>query len=182
LRQASRSDPSATSLNNLGIALLLLRRYDEAEHSLRKALELKPEDPNTTLNLADCLALNRRPEEARILYTRVAETADRLATPGNWHLLGIEAQALAHLGRTVEAVETIQRALRLSPDNAQLVYEAAVVYALLGDRGSALFHARQAASLGVEASWFALPFFDPLRNEPDFPRLPSSLSRPEKPS
>jgi hypothetical protein len=46
---------------------------------------------------------------------------------------------------------------------------------LLGDRGSALFQARQAADRGVEALWFALPFFDPLRSEPGFPR--AALSR-----
>jgi serine/threonine-protein kinase len=170
LRQAAESDPSSRSLTNLGAALLLLRRYDEAERSLRRALAERPEDPSASLNLADCLFLNRRTAEARTLYESIVATADRQATPGNWQLLGVKAQALAHLGRTVEAVEAIQQALRLTPDNAQLAYEAAVVYALLGDRGSALFHARQASSRGVEASWFALPFFDPLRGEPGFPR------------
>jgi tetratricopeptide (TPR) repeat protein/predicted Ser/Thr protein kinase len=170
LRQAAAGDSSPRARTNLGLALLLLRRYDEAERNLRLALAQQPDDPFASLNLADCLLLSGRPEEARRLYVRIAASAERLATPGNWRLLGVKAQALAHLGKTVEAVEAIQQALRLTPDNAQLAYEAAVVYVLLGDRGSALFQARQAASRGVDASWFALPFFDPLRGDPDFPR------------
>ncbi len=170
LRQAAQHDSSPKALTNLGVALLLLRRYGEAERSLRQALTLQPEDPSAALNLADCLLLSGRPEEARRLYENIAVTAERLGTPGNWQLMAVEAQALAHLGRTARAVEAIQRALRLTPDNAQLAYEAAVIYVLVGDRGSALFHARRAADGGVDASWFALPFFDPLRAEPGFPR------------
>jgi len=170
LRRAAQDDPSPKALTNLGVALLLLRRYGEAERSLREALTLQPEDPSAALNLADCLLLSGRPQEARRLYENIAGTAARLGTPANWQLMAVEAQALAHLGRTAQAVEAIQRALRLTPDNAQLAYEAAVIYVLVGDRGSALFHARRAAEGGVEASWFALPFFDPLRGEPGFPR------------
>jgi tetratricopeptide (TPR) repeat protein len=168
LRAAAKSDPGPASLTNLGVALLLLRRYGEAEGALRQALALQPDDPDATLNLADCLALAGRTAEARRLYARLAETAARRATPGNWHILSIQAQALAHLGATEKALEAVQEALRLSPDNGQLAYEAAVVYVLVGDRGSALFHARRAAAQKVDANWFALPFFDPLRNEPAF--------------
>jgi eukaryotic-like serine/threonine-protein kinase len=175
LREAARNDPGPNGLTNLGVSLLLLRRYAEAETSLRKALALQPDDPSASLNLADCLILAGREAEARQLYARIVVTADRMATPGNWHILGVKAQALAHLGETVKAVEAIQQALRLTPDNAQLAYEAAIVYTLLGDRGSALFHVGQAASRGVDANWFALPFFDPLRGEPDFQTI--ALSR-----
>jgi serine/threonine-protein kinase len=175
LREAAQRDPGPRSVTNLGVALLLLRRYGEAEQSLRRALALQPDDPTASLNLADCLVLGGREAEARQLYARTVGTAERMATPGNWQLLSVKAQALAHLGRTVEAVEAIQQALRITPDNAQLALEAAVVYTLLGDRGSALFQVRQAANRGVDANWFALPFFDPLRGEPDFQAL--ALSR-----
>jgi tetratricopeptide (TPR) repeat protein len=171
LREAAQRDPGSQSITNLGVALLLLRRYGQAEQSFRRALAMQPDDPTASLNLADCLVLGGREAEARQLYTRTIGAAERMATPGNWQLLAIKAQALAHLGETVKAVEAIQQALRLTPDNAQLAYEAAVVYVLLGDRSSALFHARQAASSGVDAYWFALPFFDPLRGEPDFQAL-----------
>jgi len=171
LREAVKSDPETGSLTNLGVNLLLLRRYGEAEASLRQALARQPDDPSAALNLADCLSLLGRPAEARRLYANIAETASRRATPGDWSMLAIRAQALAHLGETEKALETIQQALRLTPDNGQLAYEAALVYTLVGDRGSALLLARQAAAHKVDPHWFALPFFDPLRNEPAFQAL-----------
>ncbi|MFY9821465.1 MAG: tetratricopeptide repeat protein, partial [Thermoanaerobaculia bacterium] len=174
LREAAKSDPGPNSLTNLGVALLLLRRYGEAESSLRQALALRPDAPDPILNLADCLTLLGRTAEARRLYARLAA---RNAAPGDWHALSVQAQALAHLGEAEKALEAIQQALRLSPDNSQLAYEAAVVYVLVGDRASALFQARKAAAQKVDANWFALPFFDPLRNEPAFQALTATPPR-----
>ncbi len=171
LREAVKSDTGPGSLTNLGVNLLLLRRYGEAEASLRQALTLQPDDPSAALNLADCLTLLGRTKEARRLYTNVVETATHRTTPGDWSMLAVKAQALAHLGAEEQALETIQQALRLTPDNGQLAYEAAIVYTLVGDRSSALFHARQAAERKVDAQWFTLPFFDPLRSEPSFQAL-----------
>jgi tetratricopeptide (TPR) repeat protein len=171
LRAAAAHDPTPKSLTNLGVDLLLLRRYAEAEQSLRRGLALQPDDPSAALNLADCLTLSGRRAEADPLYARVVRETGRATTPGNWQILSVQAQALAHLGQTDQAVDVIQQALRLTPENAQLAYEAAVVYTLVGDRGSALFHARQAASRGVDAYWFSLPFFDPLRGDPAFAKL-----------
>jgi tetratricopeptide (TPR) repeat protein len=173
LREAAKSDPGSDSLTNLGVALLLLRRYGEAESVLRQAVALRPDDPDPILNLADCLSLLGRGAEARPLYARLAA---RKATPGDWHALSVQAQALAHLGETGKALEAIQQALRLSPDNSQLAYEAAVVYVLVGDRASALFQARQAAAKKIDANWFALPFFDPLRGDPAFQALARNTS------
>jgi tetratricopeptide (TPR) repeat protein/predicted Ser/Thr protein kinase len=169
-REAARRDPGPQHLTNLGLALLLARRYGEAERSLREALRLQPGDPSASLNLADCLTFAGRKPAARELYLRIVEDPRTLAA-GNWRLRSVRAQALAHLGQTVQAVETIQQALRMTPDNPELALEAAVVYVLVGDRGSALFHARQAASRGVAPHYFALPFFDPLRGEPTFQAL-----------
>ncbi len=174
LREAAKSDPGIGSLTNLGANLLFLRRYGEAEAVLRQALALQPGNPSAALNLADCLTFLGRSAEARKLYASVAESASRRATPGDWNMLGVQAQAFAHLGENEKSLAAIQQALRLTPDNGQLSYEAAVVYVLIGDRGSALYHAQKAAAQKVDVHWFALPFFDPLRNEPTF----QALTRP----
>ncbi len=70
LREVVKSDPGTGSLTNLGVNLLLLRRYDEAEASLRQALARKPDDPSAALNLADCLTLLGRSAEARATLRR----------------------------------------------------------------------------------------------------------------
>jgi eukaryotic-like serine/threonine-protein kinase len=167
LRQAAKSDPGADSLSNLGLNLMLLRHYAEAEDSLRKALALQPEDLDPALNLADCLTLLGRTAEAHQIYDHIVEVTSRSSTESDSHLSSVRAQALVHLGKTNQALEAIQRALRLNPDSGQLAYEAAVVYAVIGDRGSALFHVGQAAK-HVDPNWFALPFFDLLRGDPAF--------------
>jgi len=172
LRQIAASTPNADSLINLGVALLLQRHYGEAEESFRHALQLQPGSPSATLDLADCLLLQGREAEARALYAGIVAEAER-ANRDDWENLGIKAQALAHLGEPTRAVEAIQQALRLTPDNAQLAYEAAVVYTLVGDQNSALVLAQRAAAGGVGAYWFALPFFDVLRAKPAFQALAS---------
>lgn len=172
LRQIAANTPNTDSLSNLGVALLLQRQYSQAEESFRQALQWEPATAPATLNLADCLLLQGRSAEAHALYSSIVTEAERTHR-GDWDHLGIKAQALAHLGEPTRAVETIQQALRLTPDNAQLAYEAAVVYTVVGDQNSALVFARRAAEGGVDAYWFALPFFDSLRANPAFKSLVS---------
>ncbi len=114
--------------------------------------------------------LSGRIAEARRLYTQIADYGPPVHAR-HWAVLAVKAQALAHLGENDQAVDAIQQALRLSPDNGQLAIEAAVVYVVIGDRGSALFHARRAAEHQIDPNWFALPFFDPLRNDSAFQLL-----------
>jgi serine/threonine-protein kinase len=171
LRRLARNSPGAPApLTNLGVALMLLGRHAEAETVLRQALSLSPEDPAAALNLADDLWLLGRPDEARDLYRQVVERIDAIAAPP-WMLLSTQALALAHLGESRRAVEMIQKALRESPDNAQLASEAARVYVLVGDRNSALVHAQKALEGGVSPAWFSFPWFDPLRGDPTFAAL-----------
>ena len=101
------------------------------------------------------------------LYLDVVARADRIATPGNWEILSVKAQALAHLGDSKRAVATIKQALRIAPNNPQLACAAAVVYTLAGDDDeSALRYARLAEPGALEN-----PFLNRLRKNPAFPKL-----------
>ncbi|HXU34249.1 MAG TPA: tetratricopeptide repeat protein, partial [Thermoanaerobaculia bacterium] len=173
LEQLVAKKPDAGSLSNLGLAFLLLRRYAEAETSFRRTLALDPHDPAALLNLADCLTLLGREAEARGRYREILSAAEPEPTLDKWPQFSLRAQAWAHLGETEKAIETIQKALRLTPDNAQLAFEASVVYIVIGDRGSALFHARRAAEAGLDPRWFGFSWFDPLRSDPAFPHRAS---------
>jgi len=156
--------PEPADLANLGLAQLLLRRYGDAEASFRRARSLDPHGPQAALDLADCLWLRTRRDEARRIYQEVIALTDGDPDSAGWTAASARAQALAHLGRSREAVEAIQRALRLTPDNAQLALEAAVVYAVLEEPSSALFHAGRALTGGVDRRWFAFPWFDGIRD------------------
>jgi serine/threonine protein kinase/tetratricopeptide (TPR) repeat protein len=156
--------PGVNELGNLGLAQALLGRWEAARESFARALALEPGNPMVLLNLAESEKILGRREAAEGHYRRVLALlpeSDKL-TAQEW---SVRAQALAHLGEVNEAVAAIQRALQLAPENPQTHYEAALVYALAGEKTSALVNARQALKGGIDARFFSSPFFDSLRSE-----------------
>lgn len=154
--------PGEAELSNLGVARLLLGQADAAAEAFRRALDKAPGSPYAMLNLADAELLRGAEPTAFMLY---AETLTAIAQDPNPDALAtIRAQALAHLGRVEEAVGDVQRAVRRAPDNPQVAYEAALVYALVGEETSALLEARRALDGGVDRRWFAFAWFDALRD------------------
>ncbi len=184
LERLARDAPDEKVSSNLGVAFFLTGRFGPAEEAFRQALALNAGHLPAQLGRADALELQGRTAEARELYRQIAAAAEK---PGAWAVgwsrWSIEALALAHLGEGREAVAAIQEALRLAPDSPQLAYEAALVYALLGDRSSALYQADRALSGGVRPVWFQLSWFDPLRSDPAFARrLKASSESPPDPA
>ncbi len=173
----ARRTGSAEHWSNLGTALLLLKRHEDAERVFRRALSAAPDNPLIELNLADSLWLLGRRDVAAQVYRRLAERIGDAETVSNWQLHSAKAQALAHLGERARAVESVQAVLRLTPDNPQAAFEAALVYTLVGDRSSALLYAEKAVRGGVGARWFSFSWFDPLRQDPSF----TALLGPEAP-
>ena len=157
-----RTEPTFTELSNLGVAQLLLGRYAAAASSFRQALSLLPQSPAAVLNLADAEWLQGRKSEAAALYGQVIDLAARDPAATFWQTQTMRAQALAHLGRRDEAVAAVQQALRAAPDNPQVAYESALVYALVGETASARVNAERARANGYDRRWFSFPWFDGL--------------------
>lgn len=156
--------PTGDALGNYGLALMLLRRYGEAEAAYRRALALAPRQAETRLNLADALELLGRRDEAAGLYR------DLVAEPpadfgDSWQLWAVRAQAAAQLGQPAEARAALAEMLRRAPENGAAALSAALVHTLLGDHPAALAEARRAAAAGNGGVWLELPFFDPLAAE-----------------
>jgi serine/threonine-protein kinase len=174
-----RRSPNPVPLANLGLAYFLAGRYDEAAKVYRRVLAKDPKNPGFHLNLADTDLLAGRRADAEKGYRHVVELAD--ADPGpSAQTLSIKAQAFAHLGQGPAAVAALQQALRLAADQGAVAYEAAVVYALLGEESSALVNAEKAVHSGLGPRWFSLPWFAALRSDPRFQKAlesPRSAAR-----
>jgi Flp pilus assembly protein TadD len=158
--------PGPAALSNLGLSYLLAGRYADAAPIYRRLTESEPRNPEFVLNLADTDLLSGHREAAMPLYRKVVELVDQDARGASWQLLTVKAQALAHLGQGPEAVAAIQQALRLAPEEAQVAYEASVVYALLNEPASATVFADRALKQGFDRRWFQFPWF--LETRPAF--------------
>jgi len=161
--------PQRAYYTNLGLARSLLGRHAEAVAAYRKALALAPGHITVLLNLADAELALGHDVEARALYRQVlqhlaANEAAAGLTPADQMA---KAQCMAHLEKTREAVTVTQATLRESFADPQIVYAASLVYALVGDRASALVNAQSALEKGVQPRWFTLPAFGPLRDDPE---------------
>jgi tRNA A-37 threonylcarbamoyl transferase component Bud32/tetratricopeptide (TPR) repeat protein len=163
-----RRSPGLAEISNLGLAQLLTGHYADAAAAFARVVKEKPHNPLFVLNLADTYLLMDRRADAAGLYRQVLDliAADRNATGPQF--LTVKAQALAHLGQGIPAVTALREALRLAPESGAPAFEAAVVYALLGEESSAVASAETALKSGCSASWFALPWFDRLRANPQF--------------
>lgn len=165
--------PHRSDLTNLGLVRYLLGDYAAAAESYRRALELGGEHLAVTLNLADAeLALGRH-DAARRLYERTLEALEELERMAKLRgpELTTKAQCLVRLGREQAAVELAIDALREHPDEAEVLYQAALVFALAGDEASALGYAKKALELGYQPRWFTIPGFEALTSREAFRRL-----------
>ena len=165
--------PQRSYYTNLGLARSLLGRHEEAVAAYRQALALAPGHVAVTLNLADAQLALGREDEAQSLYHQVLQRLEATEAAAGLSPTDrmIEAQCLAHLGRPREAVTVAQRTLQQSFDDPQIVYAASLVYALVGDRASALVNAQSALEKGIQPRWFTLAAFGPLRHDPELQAL-----------
>ena len=145
----------------------LRRDFAAAVKTLRRALELEPKGRLVRLNLADAELNAGRPEAARALYIELLEEINLEAEELDEQALMIQAQCLARLDQPLRAVEVVHTFLRRSPRKAEVAFQAALVYALVGDRNSALASALEARRLGFQPVWFQIPAFDFLHAEPE---------------
>ncbi len=157
---------------------MLLGDYGAAVDRFRRALVTEPRNPFFALNLADALWLAGEHEQASDLYRGVIERIGNDPAAEGAQFLTVKAQALAHLGHSVEAVGLLQRASAKAPKSASVAYEAALVFALVDEQTSALVYTEIALDLGMEPRWFDFPWFDPLATRPEFRALLKNATRP----
>jgi serine/threonine-protein kinase len=165
--------PQRTYFTNLGAVRVLQGRYEEAIAPFRQALALNPDHAAASLDLADAELALGRTEEAKEHYRTALRRLESNTPRGGLSPLDTmaRAQCLAHLERQTEAVMAAERALQKKPDDPNILMQAAQVYALVGDRASALAQINIALEKGVQPRWFELPAFSSLYADPEFRRL-----------
>jgi serine/threonine-protein kinase len=156
-------------LTNLGLTRLLLGRHGEAKAAFLEALELQPGDPIARLNLADAELAAGDGEAARARYREVLAALEGRELDAA--LAMTRAQCRARLGDFERAVAETLDTLQRHPEDAEVAYQAALVYALAGERASALANVERALERGVQPRWFRIPGFESLADHPRFREL-----------
>ena len=109
-----QSPDDVRALNNQGLALRGLKRFEEARRALKRASRLSTDDPMVLTNLGCVLVDLGRAAEARSLHEHALR-----GLPGDSRLLGHYGICLAALGERDKARETLDAALAANPNNAE---------------------------------------------------------------
>jgi Flp pilus assembly protein TadD len=132
------TDPATTCLREAA-SLLEERRGVEAEHLLRKALRLRPDDPDVLNDLGTALWHQGRVSEAEPLFVRANAISPSDARI--WNNLGITCW---DQGRLDEAVACYERSLQLERDQFDPTMNLGVALSQLGRVEEALGYLRAA--------------------------------------
>ncbi len=163
-----RTRPTRPNLTNLGFVRFLLGDYAAAATADRRALALEPDHRQTRFNLATALEAQGEMDEAQSLYRTLARELANPSTPLDAHTRMLHAQCLARLGQRVDAERLVDESVKQMPEEAQILHQAAQIYALLGDHVSAVFYAKLAFEKRIRREWFTIPEFRSLKEDPDF--------------
>jgi Flp pilus assembly protein TadD len=164
-------------LSSLGWSLLLAGDYSAAVAAYRRARELEPDDLLSSLNLGIAHEGDGDTEGAHRLYRELLDRIGLREKKGTLNVSErlIKAQALARLGDSVPAVALTMQALGEGDRDPQVIFQAALIYALCGEQNHAIVNAKEARRRGLSPKWFGVPGFEPLRKTPAFHDLLAPL-------
>jgi eukaryotic-like serine/threonine-protein kinase len=167
--------PTATAYTNLGNAYFYLRRYEEAAGAQEQAVKLSPTDYIFWWNLGDSnywapgkrAAAGDAYRQAISLATKTLRENSRDA-----YAVGVLAYCHAMLGERKPALEYLQRGLKMTPEDSEMRFKAALVYNQFADSANTLKWLKSALASGVSAANVRdTPNFDSLRPDPRFQEL-----------
>ncbi|MEZ7208215.1 protein kinase [Pseudoalteromonas sp. DY56-GL79] len=157
---------NANYLTNLSTALSLIKEQDLSLDYATKAYQINERRADIVLNYADALALANK--NADLTYMKVIELLD---TPNKPIDKLIKAQALAHLGYSIEALKLIQLVELEAPELYELPFVSALIMTLIGDESSAIIQIEASLDSGWAVQFFNLKWFDPLCGIVEFHNL-----------
>lgn len=167
------------SANSLGLVYLNLGYIPDAIETFSEAYQMEP-DPTTARNLAECFEKIGRKNEARRWYQLALDSFDRRLAQGNSraHLLYGRSFCAAKLGRFDEALENIQEAMRLKPNQSSFLFRLAQIHAIAGHRNEVYAYARRAIQAGYPREELRSDFvFQAFQGDSQFRAILESAAR-----
>jgi Flp pilus assembly protein TadD len=135
LRRAARLAPDWPEIHaNLGAALYMRGKTDEAAHHVRRACALDPDDAEAHNNLGVLLQADGRAKEAEAAFLRALEIR-----PGYPEAVCNLGATLYSLGRYSDAVERLRQALALDTQNPEVQLALGEACLSVGDLTAAEF-------------------------------------------
>ena len=167
--------PTAAAYTNLGNTYFYLRRYDEAAGAQEEAVKLSPTDYMLWWNLADGYywAPGKRAQAVEAYRHTISLATERLrVNPRDAYSRGVLAYCHAMLGERKPAFDYLQAGLKLTPEDSEMRFKAALVYNQFGDATNTLSWLKRALASGLSAAIVRdTPNFDSLRPDPRFQEL-----------
>lgn len=134
-----------------------LRQYDKAIEMGRLEVSRHPNEPLGRLNLALALKLAGKPDEARQVWLEAIRSQEaQVASFENVRTRIWIGFYYAYLGEREKALEQINRAVTLEPNDAWTLYQAGSVHAVLNNRREALDYLKKS----IEHGWLGVHYFD----------------------
>jgi tetratricopeptide (TPR) repeat protein/TolB-like protein/predicted Ser/Thr protein kinase len=164
-QQALKIAPSAVTYSNLGTAYFFLKNYDESTRMFEKAVQMAPDNETYLGNLGDAYRWSGHSDKATATYDKAISKAFQAlqVNPRDASTMGDVAVYYARKGDQRNALQYIQQARSINPEDLQLMYWDVVVKALVAQPEDALKPLRLALSKGYPAqeAW----------NDPDLQKL-----------
>jgi tetratricopeptide (TPR) repeat protein len=131
---------TAPAYTNLGTIYFFLGRCAEAVPMMQQASELAPNSEQMWGNLGDAYACAGQRDDANLAYQRAVQLGQRRLTvnANDGETLSVVALYQAKLGDKIKALANIQKARNIAPGSRKVLWEAALVYELAGNRTEAL--------------------------------------------
>jgi eukaryotic-like serine/threonine-protein kinase len=167
--------PNLEAFNNLGNAYFQLRRFSEAADAFQRGLNLDDDDWLLWGNLGDSLFWSggRSPKAIMAYEKAIARAEKKLeVNPKNATVLAFLGDYNAMSRHPQKAVEEIEQALALAPEDGEIKLRAAIIYNQLGDTERCLASLEKAVALRYSRRAIRdTPDFDHLHSNPRFQAL-----------
>jgi len=161
--------PNLEAFNNLGNAYFQLRRFSDAASAFQRGINLDDGDLLLWGNLGDALYWSAgNGAKATAAYEKAVAIGERKlqVNPKDTAVLAFLADYNAMSRHQQKAVEQIERAIALAPEDGEVRLRAAIVYNQLEDTERCLASLEKAVAVGYSA--------DVIRDTPDFDHLHSN--------